>query len=130
MLLCASRFLFLSPKPSQTYEVHVSVITCAVGIFFFFYNSVENSRIAIVLHLESREAVTKAPAVSVIIPRASTLHCFAIKGTLITGSSTGKRAESWEASREKVGQTRLCKTSLRKLKHTGRFLKWNYFSCA
>lgn len=74
--------------------------------------------------LESGDAVTKAPAVSAIIPSASALHCLPIKGTLITGSSAGKRAASWEVSREKVGQACLCRTSPRPLKH---LLEFSFF---
>lgn len=40
-------------------------------------------------------------------PLCLSLHCFPIKGTLITGNSAGNQAGRWEVGMEKVEQTRL-----------------------
>lgn len=45
-------------------------------------------------------------------PLCLSLHCFPIKGTLITGNSAGNRAPRWEVGMEKVERTRLLETSL------------------
>lgn len=101
---------FLAHSSAQMYCVHFSVITCASHIPHHFFSMIQWKIPRLPLcWLRKQRGCNQSSGCFSHNPLCLSLHCFPIKGTLITGNSAGNRARRWEVGMEKVEQTRLLK---------------------
>lgn len=106
--------LFLAHNSAQMYYVHFSVITCTNHVLNYLFFSMIQWKIPRLplCWLRKQWGCNQSSGCFSHNPLCLSLHCFPIKGILITGNSAGNRAGRWEVGLDKVEQTRLSKTPL------------------